>query len=141
MFGFKNKSSGISYFDQCGEFYETWDDYLTKNGLPKCMMCYPTKGYYGNWDQRDPNPTEYAFCESPACTVWNQTKSAAKTAFSYTAAAMPILGIVFPPLAAYAGLMRAIGAFQKSMIQDSIFLRFLVQMGIGVVNFAIALGK
>uniref|UniRef100_A0A1B6L2J9 DUF4781 domain-containing protein n=1 Tax=Graphocephala atropunctata TaxID=36148 RepID=A0A1B6L2J9_9HEMI len=43
--------------------YETWNDYLRKNKLPKCDMCYPVNGIYSVTD----GSVDIEFGKSPAC--------------------------------------------------------------------------
>lgn len=43
--------------------YESWSDYLKKNKLPKCDMCYPVNGLYTVID----GSVDLSFGKSPAC--------------------------------------------------------------------------
>lgn len=73
IFKLKTKTYGISYIDNEGRMYKTWNDYVTNNTLPQCTMILPKNGLY----QYDPNykVTEYIstawvqILDSPACAV------------------------------------------------------------------------
>ena len=34
------------FVDSCGRVYEGWQDYLEKNTIPECVLCYPRNGVY-----------------------------------------------------------------------------------------------
>ncbi|KAG8311367.1 hypothetical protein J6590_044515 [Homalodisca vitripennis] len=52
-----------NFIDPKPRRYETWNDYLRKNKLPKCDMCYPVNGIYSAID----GSVEIQFGKSPAC--------------------------------------------------------------------------
>nr|XP_033187013.1 uncharacterized protein LOC117155281 isoform X2 [Bombus vancouverensis nearcticus] len=44
IFKLKTKTYGISYIDNEGRMYKTWNDYVTNNTLPQCTMILPKNG-------------------------------------------------------------------------------------------------
>jgi len=52
-----------NFIDPKPRLYESWDDYIRKNKLPKCDMCYPENGVYGVTD----GIVNVMFGKSPAC--------------------------------------------------------------------------
>lgn len=57
-------SSQCVFVDTGARKYTSWDDYLGKNTLQKCIYCYPTRGLY---EENSANEVCVSFGTSPAC--------------------------------------------------------------------------
>ncbi|XP_046384480.1 uncharacterized protein LOC124154663 [Ischnura elegans] len=71
----------IVFYDMECRRYEDWNDFLTNNRLPKCLMRYPRDGVYkkrNNWLELEEK-------ESPACGVWNGIREGAYLAAKFIA--------------------------------------------------------
>ncbi|XP_053979725.1 uncharacterized protein LOC128876923 [Hylaeus volcanicus] len=115
VFKIKRKMNTIWYIDNSGRIYQSWNDYLSNNTLPKTVMIVPKNGFY----QHDPHykitkQSSVVWTEmlqSPACSVKTKFLNVIDTATSAlsltTAATLGVTALVTPvgPVLAGAGLI------------------------------------
>uniref|UniRef100_A0A914Q9Y0 DUF4781 domain-containing protein n=1 Tax=Panagrolaimus davidi TaxID=227884 RepID=A0A914Q9Y0_9BILA len=95
---FKSYPNNTYFVEPEGRTYETWADFLDKNLLPKCEICYPSMGWY--------QPDENGYCllefnKSADCDTSRKLAKKGDKAATIVGAGGVVLGVIglFTPLA------------------------------------------
>ncbi|WKY10337.1 hypothetical protein Q1695_002579 [Nippostrongylus brasiliensis] len=73
VFRVKTSGGGFKFVDCALRIYNSWDNYLTTNKTPQCMMCYPVDGFLRAQRGRNFVASDVHFGEPYSCTLEGRT--------------------------------------------------------------------
>ncbi|PSN56809.1 hypothetical protein C0J52_02676 [Blattella germanica] len=82
----------VLFVDFDHRIYQSWNDFLKNNKLPKCFVCYPRDGIYTEVD----GSVDVEFGESPACSLPEKVLNILDITVSVTAAALGVTALAIP---------------------------------------------
>lgn len=110
-----DETGGDVIIDPTCRVYRSWENYLEKNKLPRCDMCYPNHGKYLD----DDGIVDIKFCESPACDMSTNILTGldiTSTVLTVGATGVTIASLAFPIATPF--LMGAFGTLLASGSYD-----------------------